>query len=205
MAQDTPNPDLLKAAYAEICQAHNQIADFRAKLLALLPIASSGGILVLLGQAEPTNGLTGTAIGVLAALLTFGIYLYELRGIGRCNELNKSGSELEKHVLGPLHSHGAFSCKRERVSYASNTNAALIIYPTMISGWVLVALDSWKEVLGTFVLLAICVVSWSVLFRYGKRVDKAQDDMLGARHPDRAATASARANEKGAPKDALSK
>ncbi len=34
--------------YGEICTAHHGIADFRAKLLALLPIASGAGLLAIL-------------------------------------------------------------------------------------------------------------------------------------------------------------
>jgi len=38
----------LKALYEQVCNAHNGIADFRGKLLTLLPIASGAGIFLLL-------------------------------------------------------------------------------------------------------------------------------------------------------------
>ena len=40
--------EALKIAYEEICKAHDGIAEFRAKLLTLLPIASGAGIFLLL-------------------------------------------------------------------------------------------------------------------------------------------------------------
>jgi hypothetical protein len=40
----------IKTAYEEICRAHDGISEFRAKLLALLPIASGAGIFLLLNQ-----------------------------------------------------------------------------------------------------------------------------------------------------------
>lgn len=39
-----------KTVYEQVCDAHNGIADFRAKLLALLPIASGAGIFLLLSK-----------------------------------------------------------------------------------------------------------------------------------------------------------
>ena len=42
--------DKLKTVYEQICNAHNGIAEFRGKLLTLLPIASGAGIFLLLSK-----------------------------------------------------------------------------------------------------------------------------------------------------------
>ena len=47
-----PQKDI-KIVYEKICQAHEAITDFRAKLLALLPIASGAGIFLLIGSKPP--------------------------------------------------------------------------------------------------------------------------------------------------------
>ncbi len=50
-----PEASSLKAAsfdmYKEVCAGYHAIADFRAKLLGLLPLASAGGIFFLLSDA----------------------------------------------------------------------------------------------------------------------------------------------------------
>ena len=40
----TPRQKILLADYTEVCRSHDAITDFRAKLLALLPLASGAGI-----------------------------------------------------------------------------------------------------------------------------------------------------------------
>src|SRR5712691_940947 len=90
------NADGLRAIYEQVCNAHNSIADFRAKLLALLPIASGTGIFLLLGnkmndEAKPHL----VAIGTFGAMVTLGLFLYELRGIDKCNALIQCGKALE--------------------------------------------------------------------------------------------------------------
>ena len=99
-----------KAAYEELCRSHDRIADFRAKLLALLPIASGTGIFLLLNlngvEAEQYLLLN---IGIFGCLITFGLFLYELRGIQRCKGLSHCGKELEKKLLGENSHVGTFS------------------------------------------------------------------------------------------------
>ena len=81
LAHPQPNPkpkdgavDLL---YPEVCRSHAGIADFRARLLALLPLASGGGVFLLLKSTDA--GLTLTAAGVFGFVVTLGLFLYELR------------------------------------------------------------------------------------------------------------------------------
>ena len=75
----------VKAVYEEICRAHDGIADFRAKLLALLPIASGAGIFLLLNENTVQQMQHLVAVGTSGALVTIDLLLYALRGIQRCN------------------------------------------------------------------------------------------------------------------------
>ena len=42
----------LRVVYSEVCRSYHAIADFRAKLLALLPIASGAGGLLVLSEKD---------------------------------------------------------------------------------------------------------------------------------------------------------
>ena len=76
------------------------ITDFRAKLLALLPIASGAGIGFLFAQAS--GSVSSTEAGLLIALGTFGVvitaglFLYELRQIDHCKQLENHASWIER-------------------------------------------------------------------------------------------------------------
>ena len=90
--QHSPEPgaDAVGLLYPEVCKSHAGSADFRARLLALLPLASGSGIFLLL---KSTNaGPTLTAAGVFGFVVTLGLFLYELRGIedARCCALAPS-------------------------------------------------------------------------------------------------------------------
>ena len=56
-ASSDPTESTLQLQYGEICKSHEAISQFRAKLLALLPIASGAGALVLLGPLSDARNL----------------------------------------------------------------------------------------------------------------------------------------------------
>lgn len=121
-----------RAVYAQVCTAYNQIADFRAKLLTLLPIASAGGIFLLLSESLKPTYLR--PIGAFGVLITLGLLLHELRGIQRCRFLVKSGEALERELGTP--GLGIFgSVERARFPLGGAGVAALVIYPTVTGAW----------------------------------------------------------------------
>src|SRR5215216_3597854 len=87
-------PEDLRIVYSEVCRSYHAIADFRAKLLALLPIASGAGGLLILSEKDTVKEYFGP-IGVFGAAITLGLFVYELRGIQRCRALIKAGKALE--------------------------------------------------------------------------------------------------------------
>src|SRR5947209_745959 len=94
--------------YQEICKSHGAIADFRAKLLALLPAASGASVFILLEKdtnatpAQATHahathahlGLLGP-LGLFGFAAIFGLFMYELRGVEDCVKLRKRAEEME--------------------------------------------------------------------------------------------------------------
>jgi len=75
----------LKVVYQEVCSSFHAIADFRAKLLGFLPLASGAGIFLLLNRSL-TDGTEQylLPIGVFGFAVTLGLFFYELRGIQKC-------------------------------------------------------------------------------------------------------------------------
>jgi len=111
-----PQADSLRMEYQEVCRSHAAITDFRAKLLALLPAATGVGVGALtisskgrLSDIEP--GLL-VALGVFGAIVTFGLFLYEVRQIDVCKQLRNHGAWLEKELQIRA---GQFGGRRERL------------------------------------------------------------------------------------------
>jgi len=91
----------LLSYYEEVCRSHAAITDFRAKLLALLPIASGTGIGLLLTQANgdgeiPT--LLVVALGSFGALVTVGLFFYEFHQMDDCQQLRNHGVWIEEQL-----------------------------------------------------------------------------------------------------------
>src|SRR5688500_4576176 len=79
--------------YQQICDSYRAIDDFRAKLLGFLPLVSGGGIFFLL--SDPLSKELMGAIGAFEAVITLGLFTYEIYGIEKCTALIKAGQDLE--------------------------------------------------------------------------------------------------------------
>jgi hypothetical protein len=124
--QDTKTPDLtpeerrkhLVAEYQEVCKSHASITDFRAKLLALLPIASGTGIGLLVIQGDGALSTTDAglliALGIFGALVTTGLFFYELRQIDVCKQLRNHAAWIEQQL--DIHA-GQFGGRRDPLSF----------------------------------------------------------------------------------------
>ncbi len=129
----------LRSVYEELCKSHDNISDFRAKLLALLPLASGTGLFAVLNIENANKSAHLLAIGIFGAFVAFALYMYEMRGIQRCHILSRRARKLEERLIG-TNIVGAFSVSpAPRFFLATNTWAARIIYPATISVWVYVA------------------------------------------------------------------
>jgi hypothetical protein len=116
-----PWQKILLAKYQEVCKSHSGITGFRAKLLALPPIASgtSVGLLVAaqnMGEASgPRPGLL-IGLGIFGAVVTIGLFLYELRQIDVCRQLRNHAAWIERQLGIQA---GQFGGRRERLSLSN--------------------------------------------------------------------------------------
>ena len=98
---DSPTEDALKTMYQEVCKHHQSISEFRGKLLGLVPIASGAFIGIITASVDWSDGYTGPlliAAGVVGALVTFGLYLFEAWQSDTCRHLIHHASFLEKEL-----------------------------------------------------------------------------------------------------------
>jgi hypothetical protein len=118
----TLGPELL---YREMCSSHDRIADFRAKLLALLPIASGAGLFLLL-EADTTASAHLGPIGLFGFAVTLGLFLYELRGMDECLLSRCRAANLEDAARIPYY-QARFLKNPSR--FIGPQGAAWVIYP----------------------------------------------------------------------------
>ena len=136
----TDDREATRIVYQEICKTHNGIADFRAKLLASLPIASGAGVFFLFDKLNGSERKLFIPIGLFGAVVTFGLFMYELRGIEDCTELRRRAMAMED-VLGVPEEARQFdqgSVSGGKGNLVDEIGAAWIIYMTVIAGWIFV-------------------------------------------------------------------
>jgi len=146
---DSTTPEGLKIAYDQLCKSHDVIDTFRAHLLALLPIASAGGIFLLLNKDILSENATPKAVGTASAhtisqdllgpiglfgfVITIGLFAYELYGIRKCHAIILAAKEAEAElgVTGPFTTR-----PRELLGFINEPFATGIIYPAVMAAWV---------------------------------------------------------------------
>ena len=129
---------VLTELYKEICNSYHAIDNFRMQLLSLLPLFSLVGYFFIEKGKEPPHGLFAFA-GLFAALFTLGLFIYEIRGIIRCNTLFRRGQIIEEK-LGML---GQFTeCCNEQeklkghvLAWLNAKSAACLIYSLVFASW----------------------------------------------------------------------
>jgi len=156
VVQSPPGPerDSLLAVYEEICRSYHAIDDFRMKLLGLLPFTSLAAILLL----ERDDLLVATSAGgsellgfasVFAAAFTATLFMYEIRGILRCDGLIRRGQHIEEqlHIKGQFFqcAHDANEQKsgpwpKRITGFFNTTVTACLVYSVVFAAWVFLAL-----------------------------------------------------------------
>jgi hypothetical protein len=130
----------LELAYTRVCDSYESIFEFRAKLLALLPLATGTGAFLLLERAQGSLRPFLGPIGIFGFVVTAGLFFYELRGIQRCHRLEVQGRALEKKLdLGP--ELGPFRGQPPRAirNMLGPPAAGLIIYLATALAWLCLA------------------------------------------------------------------
>lgn len=124
------------AVYAQVSDNYRAIDDLRLRLLALLPLATGTGILVLLG-GDGLSGNIAVPVGLFGMVATLSLYFYELHGVEKCAHFIHRGEELERQ----MDVRGSFRNRPRAIfGVVSELLPSMIIYPASFAGWVFVAL-----------------------------------------------------------------
>lgn len=143
------SPEHELRVYDQLCQSYRAIDDFRAKLLGLLPLATGAGIWTFLDKFEEVQPISpeGKSIliasAVFGALITLGLFAYEIYGIKKCGALITAGRLTENLALQI--ENGQFKSRPQSVAHIVNEPfAAGIVYPAVLAAWCYIALAfSW--------------------------------------------------------------
>jgi len=133
-----------RAAYHELCTSYRAIDDFRAKLLGYLPLATAGGVVVLLRDTQSLESLSKQTqdflivTGFFGFLITLGLFSFEIYGIRKCGALIRAGQKLEESLQLD---NGQFMSRPQNVARVINEPfAAGVIYPAVLAAWMFLAL-----------------------------------------------------------------
>lgn len=135
----SPTTETLLNQYGQVCTTYHAIDDFRSKLLALLPFASGVGWILLLADANTSKQYL-LPIGILGAVITFGLFVFEARGAQRCDGIKSTARALET-ALGLNHSTGQFTgMPKPILGLVREFVAGILVYTAVFAGWVALAL-----------------------------------------------------------------
>jgi|SRR5215216_3717813 len=168
--------------YQQICDSYRAIDDFRAKLLGYLPVVSGGGIFLLLSNPLLKDFMG--PIGAFGAVITLGLFTYEIYGIEKCTALIKAGQELESgsKFEGQFLSRPTGLLGRTGfLSRISEPFAASIIYPAVLAAWVYFAFALTWPLVGLIISILVFILGFSITNRYTsalQRVYKLQKKLL---------------------------
>lgn len=188
--QDDRQNANLNVAYQELCKSYHAIDDFRTKLLGFLPLATAGGIVLLLNNPKGLESLdAGTkallaAVGAFGGLITLGLFAYELYGIKKCGELILRGKFMERSLLKNTEhiKDGPFESRPHEVAGIINEPfAAGVIYPAVLSAWVFFALHFASPQANPWVPIFVFAVGCLGTLLYEKRLKKHFKDRYNAR------------------------
>ena len=175
---DQAETNLTKArelAYERVCESYEAITEFRAKLLALLPLATGTGAFLLLERQQellkPKNSQHQNLqplgpVGLLGLVVTLGLFAYELRGMQRCSRLEVQACTLER-TMQLTANEGPFRGQPSRSLHnmLGPPAACLVVYSATAFTWFYVAgtgLSWWTNVSDAWWLLPVYVVVLAV-------------------------------------------
>ena len=141
------------AVYAQVGENYRQIDDLRLRLLALLPLATGTGLLVLLG-GHSVSAAVDVPAGVFGMTATLSLYFYELHGVEKCAHYIYRGARLENDLGVP----GSFTNRPHHIfGVVSELLPSALIYPASFAGWLFLALYQAGPVVRSVVTVTVLV------------------------------------------------
>ena len=170
-------------AYDQTCASYHSIDDFRAKLLGFLPIASSGGLFLVVQATESSSSGVLVAAGVFGFVVTLGLLAYEIFGIKRCHYLIEFGRRLE---LDMYLQDGQFQRRPHEVVPAfghwklpvgiDEPLATALIYPAVLAGWAFVAIQVGSPIWAAVGALTVFLVGFVLIVQWDSRLRQEAND-----------------------------
>jgi quinol monooxygenase YgiN len=155
----------LRVVYQETCKSHGAIVDFRAKLLALLPLATGAGVFVLLGKVNHHNQTFLVPIGLFGIAVTFGLLMYELRGIEDCTMLRERAKKMEERLGVPANESQFGAWGPGKYGLVDEIGAGWIVYTVVMFSWAgLTVYGFWGKWPWNWYWVSLVVVGAIVLF-----------------------------------------
>jgi hypothetical protein len=168
--------DLKTTLYQTLSTSYNAINDWRGKLLGFLPLASGAGIFYLLSipGIGKNNAITSNLlpIGIVGALVTIGLFVYDLRAIQVRRGLIEAGAEIEK-ASGI---NGQFSSRpHSLVRLVNDLLGSTLIYSAIFAGWLFFGLAfsapqaAWIVAIIGFLFCFIVTIGGGAIIAYRQK------------------------------------
>jgi len=128
----------LRMEYQEVCANYAGLRDFRAKLLGLVPLVTSGVFLLLAKADENMDPRAYMVIGVYGFFITVGLAIYEIGVRRQFRILVARGDELERRAKAGA---GQFTVRQStsRINRRFTRAASTLIYGATMITWVVLA------------------------------------------------------------------
>jgi hypothetical protein len=155
--------------YAETCSNIRATDDISFKLMGIVPVLSGATLLTLFikGPIPPENGRLVVALSLFAAMITLGLFRWELRNIQRCTWLLKRAEAMEEAMENnarkslpnlPPAPHGIGKTKAEKWVYSVTIFAWLSI-PAVVSAGSLKDWLFWIYIASALIVLFLTAAS----------------------------------------------
>jgi hypothetical protein len=179
MTPASPTPvqataDTKTALYQEVCISFRALDDLRMRVLGLLPLVSGIGIFFLLNNSVIGTSSRGQPtyfaqfllpLGLIGAIVTLGLFFYDMRANQVKGSLIKTGWEIEHSLVIA----GQFTNRPpSRFGLIGDTVGSTLIYTVVISGWVFSALISISPLVAWIAAVTLFLIGVIVVIVIGK-------------------------------------
>ena len=177
-------------AYSELCSSYKAIDDFRQKLLALLPLISGASMFLF---KDGNN--QSTLMAVFGFMVTLGLLIFEIHGTRKCTHLIVTGQFLEKILeiegqfrnrpeglktleeqkapkglkgIKYIKNKATTSFNKYIAPYINEPLAAGVIYPSVLGGWIFLALYHISHDLALVTGIVVFCIGFIAMWKFNK-------------------------------------